>query len=164
MCILAGAVFGRRQGFLVGAIAALVSNFFFGQGAWTPWQMYAWGLVGYLGGVLADHGAFRHRWVLYAYGLASGYLYGALLNAWYIVGFVHPITWESILLALSAALPLDSVHGIATVVFLRIVYVPWERKLGRIKKKYALAERSDAVAGWTSRSPESMRAEGTKRI
>ena len=45
ICILAGAVFGRRSGFLVGALAALVSNFFFGQGPWTPWQMYAWGLV-----------------------------------------------------------------------------------------------------------------------
>ncbi|MFR1640313.1 MAG: ATP-binding cassette domain-containing protein, partial [Eggerthellaceae bacterium] len=43
ICILAGAVFGRRSGFLVGALAALVSNFFFGQGPWTPWQMYAWG-------------------------------------------------------------------------------------------------------------------------
>ena len=54
VCILAGAVFGRRSGFLVGALAALVSNFFLGQGPWTPWQMYAWGLVGYLAGVLAD--------------------------------------------------------------------------------------------------------------
>ena len=162
--IITGVSLGGEAGFLCACLIMMISNMFFGQGPWTPWQMYAWGLVGYLGGVLADHGAFRHRWVLYACGLASGYLFGALLNAWYIVGFVHPITWESILLALSAALPLDSVHGIATVVFLRIVYVPWERKLRRIKKKYTLAERSDAVAGWTSRSPESMRAEGTERI
>lgn len=58
IAITAGATLGRRSGFLVGAIAALVSNLFFGQGAWTPMQMYAWGLVGYLSGVLADLGAF----------------------------------------------------------------------------------------------------------
>ena len=67
ICILAGAVFGRRSGFLVGALAALVSNFFFGQGPWTPWQMYAWGLVGYLAGVLADRGWLDRLPVLYAY-------------------------------------------------------------------------------------------------
>lgn len=58
IAIIAGAAFGRRSGFMVGAIAALVSNFFFGQGPWTPWQMYGWGLIGYLGGVLAQLGAF----------------------------------------------------------------------------------------------------------
>ena len=50
VAIVAGAALGRRSGFAVGAVAALVSNFFFGQGPWTPWQMYAWGLVGYVGG------------------------------------------------------------------------------------------------------------------
>lgn len=59
IAIIAGAVFGRRSGFMTGALAALASNFFLGQGPWTPWQMYAWGLVGYLGGVLAQAGAFR---------------------------------------------------------------------------------------------------------
>ncbi len=59
IAIIAGIMFGRRSGFMVGALAALASNFFFGQGAWTPWQMYAWGLVGYLAGVLAQAGAFK---------------------------------------------------------------------------------------------------------
>lgn len=54
--IVAGTALGARAGFSVGALAALVSNFYFGQGAWTPLQMYAWGLVGYLAGVLAQCG------------------------------------------------------------------------------------------------------------
>ena len=57
IAIIAGATLGRRNGFMVGALAALTSNFFFGQGMWTPWQMYAWGLVGYVGGALAHAGA-----------------------------------------------------------------------------------------------------------
>lgn len=52
IAIIAGVAFGRKSGFMVGALAALASNFFFGQGPWTPWQMYAWGLVGYGAGLL----------------------------------------------------------------------------------------------------------------
>lgn len=55
ICIIAGATFGRQSGFMVGALAALVSNFFFGQGAWTPWQMYTWGLIGYISEIAAPH-------------------------------------------------------------------------------------------------------------
>ena len=98
---------------MVGAIAALVSNFFFGQGAWTPMQMYAWGLVGYLAGVLADAGALRRGWVLYAYGAASGLLYGLLLNGWYVLGYVRPLAWQTVLAAFALALPLDVTHSAA---------------------------------------------------
>ena len=59
ICIIAGVVFGKHSGFMVGALAALCSNFFFGQGPWTPWQMYAWGLVGYIAGALAKSGVFE---------------------------------------------------------------------------------------------------------
>ena len=140
ICILAGAVFGRRSGFLVGALAALVSNFFFGQGPWTPWQMYAWGLVGYCAGVLAERGWLDKMPVLCGYGLLSGLLYGLLLNGWYVVGFVHPLTWPAVLFAFGMALPFDALHGAATVAFLLALYAPWRRKLERIKRKHALAE------------------------
>ena len=140
ICIIAGAVFGRRSGFMVGALAALVSNFFFGQGPWTPWQMYAWGLVGYLAGVLAQRGWLDRLPVLYAYGFCSALLYGLLLNGWYVIGYVHPITWPAVVAAYAAGLPYDLIHAVATVVFLAVLYVPWRRKLQRIKRKFALVE------------------------
>ncbi len=138
ICILAGAVFGRRSGFMVGALAALVSNFFFGQGPWTPWQMYAWGMVGYFAGVLADRGWLDRAPVLFAYGFTSALAYGVLLNGWHIIGFVHPITLPAVLLVMGASLPFDIVHGAATVIFLAILYAPWRKKLNRIKQKYEL--------------------------
>lgn len=138
ICILAGAVFGRQSGFMVGALAALVSNFFFGQGPWTPWQMYAWGLVGYLAGVLADRGWLDRLPVLYAYGFGSALLYGLLVNSWHVIGFVQPLTLPAVALAFAAAIPFDLMHGVATVVFLAALFVPWRRKLERIKQKYAL--------------------------
>lgn len=138
ICIVAGAVFGRRCGFMVGALAALISNFFFGQGPWTPWQMYAWGLVGYMAGVLARTGAFDRTPVVLAYGFASALLYGLLLNGWYVIGYVHPITWPAVAAAFALSAPFDFVHGAATVAFLAALYVPWRAKLERIKRKYAL--------------------------
>lgn len=138
VAIVAGAVFGRQTGFMVGALAALVSNLFFGQGPWTPWQMYAWGLIGYFAGVLADRGAFEKPVPIYLYGFAAPLLYGFLLNSWHIVGYVHPITWQTALVAYGAGLPFDLVHGAATVLFLAILYQPWVKKLKRIKGKYGI--------------------------
>lgn len=136
LCILAGAVFGPRCGFITGAIAALVSNFFLGQGAWTPWQMYSWGLVGYGAGLLAQKSLLDKRAVLFGYGFGSALLFGFIMNSWHIVGFVHPITLPAVIAAFGAGLPFDIVHGIATVVFLRILYEPLSRKLKRIRDMY----------------------------
>lgn len=138
IAIVAGATLGRRSGFMVGALAALVSNAFFGQGAWTPWQMYAWGLVGYLAGVLAGHGLLERPSLLYAFGFASALLYGLLLNGWYVLGFVRPLTWPGTLAAFAAGLPLDLVHGTSTVAFLLAVWLPWGRSIRRVVAKYGL--------------------------
>ena len=150
ICIIAGAVFGKHSGFMVGALAALCSNFFFGQGPWTPWQMYAWGLVGYIAGALARTGVLEldenpakphslslGKVVLLCYGFLSGLFYGFILNSWYIVAFLVPVTWQGALAAYLAGLPLDLIHSVATVLFLSVLYLPWKRKLSRIKHNAA---------------------------
>ena len=136
--IIAGSAFGKRCGFMVGALGLLVSNMFLGQGPWTPWQMYAFGLMGYLAGVLTAHGAFKRPWVLYLFGLLAPLGYGFILNTWFIIGFVDPITPASALAAYAAGLPGDSAHAISTVIFLLLLYAPWQKKLERIKAKYTL--------------------------
>ena len=141
IAIVAGAALGRRSGFVVGAVAALVSNFFFGQGSWTPWQMYAWGLVGYLGGVFYDRGALERGWALYAWGFISALMYGAILNGYYVLGFVRPLTWPAVVAAYVAGAPLDIVHGIATAGFLAVIWLPWGRAIRRVVAKYDLATR-----------------------
>ena len=138
IAIVAGATLGRRCGFMVGALAALVSNFFFGQGAWTPLQMYAWGLVGYLAGVLSDHHALDSRPALCAYGFCSALLYGLILNGWHVLGFVRPLEWAPVLAAFAAGLPLDVLHGVSTVGFLLAIWLPWGRSIRRVVAKYGL--------------------------
>ena len=147
ICIVSGIVFGRRVGFMVGALAALVSNFFFGQGPWTPWQMYAWGMIGYFAGLLGSRNFAgllggrnfaAQQLVVHVYGFVSALLFGFMLNSWYIVGYVHPLTWQSALIAYGASLPFDVTHGVATLAFLLVIYAPWRKKLERIRKKYDL--------------------------
>ncbi|MDD6651293.1 MAG: ECF transporter S component, partial [Eggerthellales bacterium] len=64
---------------------------------------------------------------------------GFILNSWYVVGFVVPLTLPGALAAYAAGLPLDLVHGTATVVFVSALYLPWRRKLTRIKRKFDLS-------------------------
>lgn len=138
VAIVAGAALGRRSGFVVGALAALLSNIFFGQGPWTPWQMYAWGLVGYVGGVLGEKGLLNHAPVLYGWGFLSGIVYGLILNGYHVLGYVQPLTLPAALAACAASLPLDVLHGTATVAFLAAIWLPWGRAIRRVVAKYDL--------------------------
>ena len=51
LIIVSGVSLGPEAGFLIGAIARFVCNFYMGQGPWTPWQMFCWGLMGFLAGL-----------------------------------------------------------------------------------------------------------------
>ncbi len=80
--LISGLALGAAPGFVVGALAGLTSNFFFGQGPWTPWQMAAWGVVGVLGAVLARvaerGGRPIGRWRLAAVCAVVGYAFTAV--------------------------------------------------------------------------------------
>ena len=132
--------FGKQSGFLTGALAALASNLFFGQGPWTPWQMYAWGLVGYLAGVLQEAGWFRKKVVVYLYGVGAALLFGLIMDTWSIIAYVSPITWQAAVIKYASGLPFTISHAVATVVFLVPILAPWTRKLGRIKRKFGIQE------------------------
>lgn len=138
--ILAGVCFGKRCGFLTGAFSALVSNLFFGQGPWTPWQMYAWGLMGYVAGLLANTRFFGRPWRVLVYGFVASLAYGFLLNTWHLFSFVNPVTWQSALLVYGAGLSLDLTHAVSTVIFLSVTYLPWRKELNRIRQKYGVKE------------------------
>lgn len=136
--MVSGSCFGKESGFLTGALSALASNMFFGQGPWTPWQMYAWGLIGYLSGILAEKGLFDKPVFLYGFGFLSSFLFGFIMDSWHIIGFVHPLTWQTALLAYGAGIPFSLSQAVATVVFLLPIYKPWRKKIKRIKIKYGM--------------------------
>lgn len=136
IAIVAGATLGRRSGFVVGALAALLSNVFFGQGPWTPWQMYAWGLAGYGAGLLAQVGLDRRLGTVCAYGFCASLAFGFIMNCWSVLGFLHASMRVQLVAVCLSSLPFDVVHGVSTVVFLAALYAPWRRKLARVRRLY----------------------------
>ena len=138
--IVAGVIFGRRSGFIVGMLAALVSNIFFGQGPWTLWQMYAWGLMGYCAGALASHDILKGRVSVLVYGALAPIGYGLILDSYYFIGFASENNLAAAIMAYSLGLMASIPHALATVAFLALIYLPWSKKLERIKQKYGISD------------------------
>jgi len=140
--IIAGVCFGGESGFLVGALSALISNFFFSQGPWTPWQMLALGLIGFMAGLLfSKRLLIRKRFSLCVYGaLATVLIYGGIINPASVLMFQSYPTVEMVLISYIQALPMDLIHAASTVFFLYFIAEPMIGKLERIKFKYGLIE------------------------
>lgn len=138
--IIAGVAFGGEAGFLVGAITGFVSNFFFGQGPWTPWQMFAFGIIGFLAGALFKKGLVsKTKTSLCIFGgLSVVLIYGGIMNPASAIMFQGTPNIEMILSSYVLGMPFDIVHGISTVFFLWILSEPFIEKLDRIKTKYGL--------------------------
>ena len=141
--IIAGVCFGGETGFLVGAVGGFVSNFFFGQGPWTPWQMFAFGIIGFLGGILFKKGFLRKtKASLSVFGfLATLVIYGGIMNPASVIMAQSKITPQMIYASYIAGLPLDLIHALSTAFFLWFIAEPMTDKLERIKIKYGLIER-----------------------
>lgn len=136
--ILSGVAFGGQAGFLVGAASMLVSNFFYVQGAWTPWQMAAMGLVG-LGAGWLGRWVGRNRLSLCAYGFFSVVLlYGGILNPASVLMYQPQPTWEMLAASWALGFPLDLVHSAATGFFLWSAGPALLNKLDRVRVKYGL--------------------------
>ncbi len=140
LVILAGVAFGGETGFLVGAVTMFVSNMFFGQGPWTPWQMFTTGLIGLLAGILFCRGLLqRSRLSLTIFGaLATVVIYGGIMNPATVLMYQNNPTWQMVLAAYITGFPMDLVHGAATAFFLWFLTDPMLEKFDRIKSKYGL--------------------------
>ena len=138
--IISGVCFGGEAGFLVGAVSAFVSNFFFGQGAWTPWQMFSFGIIGFLSGVLFRKGFLRNtKLSLCIFGFVSVFvIYGGIMNASYVIQSQSGLTRDMFLAAYLSGAPFDFIHGASTAFFLWFISEEMIEKLERIKIKYGL--------------------------
>lgn len=134
--IISAVIIGPYEGFIIGALTGFVSNFYFGQGPWTVWQMFCFGLVGFIGGYLFKKIKIT-RLNLAIYGLLSAIvIYGGIINFGNLVMNFSVITKKTLLATYLSGFPFDCIHGIATYIFLFIIYKPFMEKLSRIKVKY----------------------------
>ena len=142
--IITGISLGGEAGFLTGALAGFVSNFFYGQGPWTPWQMFSFGIIGFLAGLLfrRKRGKWKYFrvWTCLYGGLAALMIYGFLMDTSTVFMGMGAVHETAFLAAYLSGLPMNIIHGTASAVFLAILGEPMMRKLDRIKKKYGILE------------------------
>lgn len=138
--IITGIVFGGETGFVAGAISAFVSNFYFGQGSWTPFQMFSLGLIGFFAGILFKR---RHNRILVAvYGFCSVViLYGGIVDLNTVFMMSGELDAGVVAGIYMSALPFNAMFGISTAVFLFLLYNPIVRRLERISRKYCLIDK-----------------------
>ena len=143
LVIIAGVCFGGETGFLVGAVTGFVSNFFFGQGPWTPWQMFAFGIIGFIAGILFKKGFLRKtKASLCIFGfLATFIIYGGIMNPASVIMWQSKINPAMIKSAYIMGMPFDLIHALSTAFFLWFISEPMIDKLERINVKYGLVER-----------------------
>ena len=139
--IVTGISLGAEAGFLTGSLTMLLSNMLFGQGPWTPWQMFSMGLIGLLAGLLATAGKERmeKRSSLCLFGLISPLvIYGGIMNFASLLMMSYTINKESIIAIYLSGIPMDLLHAVSTVVFLAVGGKPMLEKIERVKKKHGI--------------------------
>jgi energy-coupling factor transport system substrate-specific component len=134
--ICAGYVFGPIAGFTVGAMTALVSNFFLGQGPWTLYQMIAWGLAGLSAGYLSK--LKLNTIALVVLGVVWGYLYGLITNLWYWTAFIYPLNLKTFLVTQLNTVWFDSLHAAANAVFLGVLGAKTIAILQRFRERFSI--------------------------
>lgn len=139
--IIAGISLGPISGFLTGCVSAFVSNFMFGQGPWTPWQMFAYGMAGFIAGLLSRKGIItpeKRIFVTVFGGLVIMIITGPLLDTCTLFTMSSTINISSALMVYSAGVPFNGVLAASTMATLFILCRPMTEKLDRIKTKYGM--------------------------
>ncbi len=134
--ICSGYVFGPIAGFAVGAMTALVSNFFLGHGPWTLYQMIAWGLCGLSAGYLRK--LKLNTAVLIVIGVVWGYLYGLITNLWFWTAFIYPLTLKTFLVTQLNTVWFDTLHAAGNAVFLGVLGAKTITILRRFKERFSI--------------------------
>lgn len=137
LVVLCAVYLGAQAGFYTGALAALLSNFIFGQGPWTPFQMLAWGLIGLFAGLLAKP-LQKSRVLLLLYGALAGVAYSAVMDVWSVLWATGSPEPSAYLAALITALPHTALYVVSNLLFLFVCAKPIGDKLQRIKIKYGV--------------------------
>ena len=140
--IITGVMLGRQSGFLCGALTAFVSGFFFGQGPCTPWQMIAFGIIGFLSGVLFSKKNIKYaynKWIISIYGfLATFVIYGFILDTATVFMYTDTPKTETFVATYLSGIGFNLIHAASTFVVLFLISNATIKKLERLKIKYKM--------------------------
>lgn len=145
--MLSGMAFGPESGFMVGAISALASNFFYGQSANTPWQMFAYGAGGMLAGFLFAKGRLpQKRWVMGVFGFLATVLFvGPLLDTGSVFLAVNSLKWDAVWPYFVSGFPVNLSQGVCTFLTMVLFGEALLEKLERVKVQYGMGEYANGL-------------------
>ena len=137
LVILTGMYLGCEAGFLAGALTALLSNFWFGQGPWTAFMMLALGLIGFAAGLLSG-ALIKKRAILLVFGAFCGAAYSLIMDIWTVLWYAEGFSLKLYAAAVGTSVPYLLSYVISNVVFLYLLGKPVGDKLMRVKIKYGV--------------------------
>ncbi len=137
MVIITAMYFGSEAGFMTGALTAIISNFYFGQGPWTPFQMFTWGLIGLLAGLMSER-LKKSKIVLFTFGAVAGILFSLLMDVWTVLWWDGTFNFSRYGATVISSSGYTILYAISNVIFLLLLAKPIGTKLERIKDKYGI--------------------------
>lgn len=138
LIIITGIAFGAESGFITGSMTALVSNAFYGQGPWTPFQMFTWGITGFIAGLIFCGREKRGVFSVVAVGVLGGVLYSLTMDVYTTLSVSGEFVVGEYLLNVYSSLPFMAVYAVSNAVFLLVLTKPLTEKLERLKVKYGI--------------------------
>lgn len=139
MVIICGIVFGRASGFMCGSLSALISDFVFGIGPWTPFQMLIWGIIGYVAGVFSKQ-LYKDKYLLYGYSIICGIGYSLVMDLWSVLAIENSFNFTRYLAIVLTSLPVMLVYIVSNIVFMFLLSKIMFQILKRVKVKYGIME------------------------
>lgn len=137
--IVCGACLGAKRGYFIGAMSAFLSNFIFGQGIWTPFQMVAMGIVGLAAGLMFNKKAKRIPMAIAGFVLCFA-VYGLIVDLSSVLMMTNDYSMMSVLSIYAAGVPFGLTFGATTAVFLLLFGEAFAKKINHIVMKYGILE------------------------
>lgn len=135
MVIITGMYLGKEAGFMCGAFTALLSNFIFGQGPWTPFQMLSWGIIGVIASMMSD--ILKKNVILTSImGGFFGILYSLLMDIYSVLWIDSTFVLSRYIALVATSLPVTITYAVSTIIFLLVLSKPVGKQLDRVMKKY----------------------------
>ncbi len=138
--IISGIAFGMESGFMVGALSALLSNIYFGQGPWTPFQMLSWGIIGVIAGFIFKRDKLPNYILLVFIAIIGGVIYSLMMDVWTVLSIGDGFSAARYLAAITTSLPFMAIYVVSNVVFLIVLARPISKVTIRMRRKYGVFE------------------------
>ncbi len=138
--IVAAAAFGANAGFVTGCVSMLISNLFFGQGMFTPFQMLGMGLVGFFCGLIfCGRKISQNRFAVSLIGgIMTFFVYGIAVDTCSVLMLAANLSFKSAVGIYLAGVPFNLIHAATTALLLFFIGKPAADKFARLRVKYGI--------------------------